>query len=299
MQSKPRKGPPFGRVLVKNLWRITKNVLVRISRHNLTLIAAGIAFYAMTAIFPMIAALVSIYGLFADPTKIEQQVAGLYGLLPAASLELLTDALHSFATKSQATLNTALIISVGVALWSARAGVLSLMTGLNVCNETIENRHLVVQQLVALALTLGTVLFAMVALTAVALMPAVIDILPVPDAHRSALGYGRWPLLAVMICFALAVLYRFGPDRQRPKWKWITWGAVIATLLWIIGSIGFSFYVSRFSSFDATYGSLAAPVVLLLWFWVSASVVLLGAEIDAELEHGGGLTVRPRPEGAP
>jgi membrane protein len=290
---------PPEQVRGETIWQIAKNVFVRISRDNLTLIAAGIAFYAMTAIFPAIAAFVSIYGLFADPTSVQQQVAGFSGLLPAASLKLLTDALQNFAGKNHSTLNIALIISVCVALWSAKAAVSSLMTGLNVCNETIEKRNLFVTQAVALALTLGGVLFAMVALTAVALLPAIIDFLPLPEATKTALGLGRWPLLAVLIAFALAVLYRFGPDREHPKWKWITWGAAIATLLWIVGSVAFSFYVSRFSSYDATYGSLAAPVVLLLWFWVSASVVLLGAEIDAELEHDDGVTARPLPEGAP
>jgi len=287
------------RVRPETLWQIAKNVFVRISRDNLTLIAAGIAFYAMTAIFPAIAAFVSIYGLFADPTSVQQQVAGFTSLLPAASLKLLTDALQNFASKNHSTLNIALIISVCVALWSAKAAVSSLMTGLNVCNETIEKRNLFVTQAVALALTLGGVLFAMVALGAVALLPAIIDFLPLPDATKTALGFGRWPLLAVLISFALAVLYRYGPNRDHPKWKWITWGAAIATLLWIAGSIAFSYYVSRFSSYDATYGSLAAPVVLLLWFWVSASVVLLGAEIDAELEHDDGVTARPLPDGAP
>ncbi len=288
-----------GEVRSETLFQIAVNIVLRISRDSLMLVAAGVAFYGMTAIFPAIAAFVSIYGLFGDPSTVQAQIAGYAGLLPDASLNLLTDALQSFATKSSSTLSVALLIAIAVALWSAKAGVSALMSGLNIANETIEKRNVFVQQATSLALTLGAILFAGVALPAIALLPAVIDYLPLDPAAKSALGLGRWPLLALMICFALAVLYRFGPYRERAKWRWITLGSVIATLLWLLGSWLFSFYVSRFGSYDKTYGSLAAPVVLLLWFWLSALVVLLGAEIDAEMEHADGKAARPLPVGAP
>ena len=281
------------------LVQIAKNVVVRIGRDNLTLVTAGVAFYAMTAIFPAIAAFVSIYGLFADPTSIQEQVASFSSLLPANSLKLLTDALQNFASKSTSALNVALLVSIVLALWSARAGISSLMTGLNIANEQEERRGFITQQVVALALTLGAVVFAMVALTAIAVFPAAIGLLPVSDGLKTVLGLGRWPLLAVLVCFALAVVYRFGPYKEHPKWKWITWGAAIATLLWIIGSAAFSFYVSNFGSYDATYGSLAAPVVLLLWLWISGLIVLIGAEIDAELEYADAKAARPQPDSAP
>jgi len=281
------------------LLEIGKNVIARVSKDNLTLVAAGVAFYAMTAIFPAIAAFVSIFGLFADPNSVQQEIAGFSGLLPANSMKLLTDALQSFSSKSTSSLNVALLVSLAVTIWSTKAGVTSLITGLNIANETTEKRSLIIQQLVALALTIGAVLFAVVAFAAVALLPIIIDIFPLPDAVKTTLGLGRWPLLAAMIGFGLAVVYRFGPSRDLPKWRWITWGATIATGLWIAGSVAFSFYVSRFGSYDATYGSLAAPVILLLWFWISALVVLVGAEIDAELEHGDALSARPLPHSAP
>ena len=179
------------------LIQIAKNVFVRIGKDNLSLVAAGVAFYAMTAIFPAIAAFVSIYGLFADPAKVQDQVASLSSLLPAASLKLLTDALQSYASKSHSTLNFALLVAVALALWSAKAGVSALMTGLNIANEQEEKRSFIVQQVVALALTLGAIVFAMIALAALALLPALIGFLPLPDAMKTALDLGRWPLLAI------------------------------------------------------------------------------------------------------
>jgi membrane protein len=273
--------------------------VLRVGRDNLALVAAGVAFYGMTAIFPAIAAFVSIYGLFADPRAIEGQLASYSNLLPANSLKLLTDALQNFSAKSQSTLNVALLVSVALALWSAKAGVTSLITGLNIANEAVEKRSFIVQQILAVALTIGAAFLAIVALAAVALIPAVLDFLPLADGAKSALGMGRWPVLAVMVCVGIAIVYRVGPCRDASEWKWITWGAAIATVFWLVGSAVFSFYVSHFGSYDATYGSLAAPVVLLLWLWLSALVVLVGAEIDAELEYGGGARARPPPNAAP
>jgi membrane protein len=295
----PIDHPQSEEVNVETLFQIAKNVVFRIGRDNLMLVAAGVAFYAMTAIFPAIATFVSIYGLFANPDAVQEQIVGFSSLLPATSFKLLTDALQNFASKSSSTLNIALLVSLFLALWSAKAGVSSLMTGLNIANETTEKRSFIVQQAVALALTLGAILFAMVAIGAIALLPAIIDFLPLSDGAKTGLGLGRWPLLTLLVCFGLAVMYRFGPCRERAKWKWITWGAAIATVLWLVGSGAFSFYVSRFGSYDATYGSLAAPVILLLWFWLSALVALLGAEIDAEMEHDDGKRARPLPDGAP
>ena len=297
----PERGDPTESDSVKaeTLLTIARNVVLRVGRDNLMLVAAGVAFYAMTAIFPATAAFVSIYGLFADPKAVPAEVAQFAGLLPPTALNILTGALQSFAKKSNSTLNTALVVSVVFALWSAKAGVSALITGLNIANETTEKRGFIVLQALALSLTFGLIVFAMISLSAIALVPAIAPFLGVSEGTATLLAIGRWPLLAILVCLGLAAIYRFGPYRTRAKWRWITWGAAIATALWLAGSGIFSLYVSRFASYDATYGSLAAPVVLLLWFWLSALVVLLGAEIDAELEHGDAKKVRPLPEGAP
>jgi membrane protein len=291
--------PPAGDKSAAALIELAKKIFIRINNDNLMLVAAGVAFYAMTAIFPAIAAFVSIYGLFSDPIQVRDEVAGLSGLLPAASLKLLTDALQTYASKSRSSLNFALLASVAVALWSVRAGVTSLMTGLNIANEQTEKRSFVTQQIVAFALTFAAMAFAVVALAAVALVPAAIALFSLPESLATALDLGRWPVLAALLSTALAVTYRFGPYKEHPKWRWISWGAAIATVLWLISSALFSFYVSHFGSYDATYGSLAAPVVLLLWFWITALIILIGAVIDAELEHSDGAELALAPQRNP
>jgi membrane protein len=295
----PSTMPTSDEIRPETLLQIIYNVIMRVGRDNLMLVAAGVAFYAMTAIFPAIAAFVSIYGLFADPATVPSQVAQLAGLFPGEALKLVTDALQSFSNKSQSTLSFALLLSVALAIWSAKAGISSLMTGLNITNETIERRGYFVQQLTALALTFGAIIFAAFALGAIALLPALASFLPLTESAKSALALGRWPILVILICFALAILYRFGPYRERAKWRWITLGSATATMLLFAASLGFSLYVSRFGTYDKTYGSLAAPVVLLMWFWLSGLVVLLGSEIDAEMEHADGKAARSLPDGAP
>jgi membrane protein len=154
-----------------------------------------------------------------EPNSVQQQIAGFSGLLPPNSLKLLTDALQSFASKSTSSLNVALVVSVALAIWSAKAGVTALISGLNIANETDEKRGFITQQLIALSLTVGAVFFAMVAFAAVALLPIVIAVFPLPDSVKTTLGLGRWPLLAVMVSFGLAVIYRFGASREHPKWR--------------------------------------------------------------------------------
>jgi membrane protein len=237
------------------VFAICKKVALRVEQDNLSLVAAGVAFYAMMAIFPAIAAFVSVYGLFADPRAIEQQMASYSNLLPPNSLKLLTGALENFSGNNHSTLNVALVISVCVALWSARAAVTSLMTGLNIVNETTEQRSFIFQQVVALAMTVGAACLAIVALAVVALIPALLEFLPLTDGSQNLFALARWPVLTILVCFGLAVIYRLGPSTPHSKWKWITWGAAMATGLWLAASALFSFYASHFGSYDATYRS--------------------------------------------
>lgn len=270
-------------------------VVQRISRDNLTLVAAGVAFYAMLAIFPAIAAFISIYGLFADPASVQAQLNNLGTFLPTEVLTLLEGAVTSFASKGRTQLNMAALIGFVLALWSAKSGMSSLITGLNIANDAEEKRGYVMQEITAISLTLFGVILAILALGAVAVVPAVTKLFALEGPVRLALEWGRWPILAIVIELAFAVIYRFGPCKARPKWRWITMGATVATLFWLLGSAAFSFYVSHFGGYDKTYGSLAAVVILLLWLWVTALVILIGAEIDAELTATQGQGARPVP----
>ena len=280
-------------------WGAIKRILLRLSSDNITLVAAGVAFYAMLAIFPALAALISICGLFMDASRIRDQIAAFATILPQEAMELLVNALQSFAMNGSDKLNTAFLIGLGIAIWSAKAGMSSLMTGLNIVNREPERRSLVVSELTALVLTLAAILFAIFALSAIAGLPIALNVLPLTEEVRTWLSLGRWPLLAIMVSLGIAVLYRFGPSKDQAEWRWMTWGAAIATALWIAGSLGLSYYVSNFGSYDATYGSLAAVVILLLWFWVGALVVLLGAEVDAELQGQRDTVTHEKAENVP
>jgi len=267
-------------------WKdILRRLKGQIDEDNLYLIAAGMAFYLFLAIFPAIAALVSILGLAMEPADVERFVAAAAGLLPPDALKIIQDQVHEMATTSNRALGLSLAVSVGLAFWSATAGMKALMTALNIAYEEREARGFVRYYAMALVLTLGGIVFVVVALALVAALPVVLERLAMPSFLAAALGLVRWLILAGAFLAALAVLYRFAPSREQPQWRWVSWGAVVATLLWLAGSALFSLYVSNFGDYNATYGALAAIVILMTWFYLTAFVILLGAELNAEMEH--------------
>lgn len=265
----------------RRAWTLVNRVITRMGNDNLTLVAAGVAFYLMFSIFPALGALVSIYGLFGDTHLVQSQVQQLTVLLPGETAKLLNDALTSFLAKPNTKLNIGLLISLGVAIWAARAGTSSMMSGLNVALERPERRSLVAQYAISIALTFGALVFAMVVLTVVAVIPIVLNVLPLDAQMQAWLAYSRWPILFAFVVLALDVIYRFGPSLERPRWHALSVGTVFAAALWVVGSFAFSLYVTRFGSYDTTYGSLGAVIVLLLWFWISALIILMGATVDS------------------
>ncbi len=275
---KPTEHPP-------GFMGIARSVFDRFGNDNISLVAAGVAFYVMLSIFPALAAMVSLYALVGNPDDVAARIQDYSYLLPPEAMKLITDGLHNFAKTAGSTLTWALVTSVLLALWSARAGVSSVMTGLNIAYEEVETRSFIVQTLIALGLTIGGVFFAVVVIFAVAIIPIILNILPFGPFFATVLNFARWPILAVLVVLGFAVIYRYGPSRKDASWRWITWGSGIATLLWLAGSILFSIYVGKFGSYEATYGALGAVVILLLWLWVSALVLLIGAEIDGELDQ--------------
>ncbi|WP_119678257.1 YihY/virulence factor BrkB family protein [Indioceanicola profundi] len=267
-------------------WKdILKRTWSEQSKDNVSIVAAGVAFLTLLALFPAMSAIVSIYGLVSDPQHIEQQVQSMQGVLPQQALDVLQSQLHSLASQAGGALSVGLIVSLLIALWSAAGGVRSLMTALNIVYDEQETRGMIAFYGTALALTLGLILLLFVIIAVVVIVPAILGFIGLGQAAEWLVRILRWPILAVAVALALAVLYRYGPSRARPKWRWVTWGAAIATGLWLLGSIAFSIYITNFADYNATYGSLGAGIVLLLWLYLGAYAVLLGAEIDAEIEH--------------
>jgi membrane protein len=265
-------------------WTILTNFWARLDRDHVSIMAAGIAFYALLSIFPGMSALISIYGLVADPATIETQLNSLSGVLPQEALKLLSDQLHTLVAAPRDKLGLGLLVSLLIALWSATSGTGSLMQALTVAYEERENRGILSFYGRAIVLTIGVGVFALLSLFLIAGIPAVIGSLPLSELWRDRISLIRWPLLAILAVAALGVLYRYGPARRNPCWHCLSGGTMAAAVLWLVGSAGFSFYVARFSSYDKTYGSLGAVVILLMWFYVTAYIILAGAELNAEIE---------------
>jgi len=245
------------------------------------MMSAGVAFYALLSIFPALSALISIYGLFADRSDVQREVDLFAGILPAEALTLLSDQMNSLVHAPPARLGLGLVVSLSVALWSAMSGTTGLMQALTVASDETEDRGSFAFYLTAAALTAGFVLFGVFSLFVVAVIPAVLNCLALPDLWRDSVSLIRWPILAGRGVVGLSIIYRFAPSRSVKRG--ISAGAIAATLLWIIGSLGFSLYVARIGSYDRTYGSLGAVIILLMWFYLTAYIILAGAELDDEI----------------
>jgi membrane protein len=254
-------------------------------RDNLSALAAAAAFYVLLSIFPTLTALVSLYGLVADPVMAERQVAAMQGVLPPEALKLVAVWLQALVQGPTERFGIGLLISVVLASWSVWSATVMLMNAINTCYGDEERRGFVRFNLEALALGTGLVLLGVAALTLLAAVPVLLDSLPAPGAWHAMISLLRWPILAGLVIVALAIVYRYGRARALRKWQWFSWGATIATVLWLISSVAFSFYVSAVGSYDKTYGSLGAVIVLLLWFYMTAYVILIGAELNAEVER--------------
>ncbi|MBM0127222.1 YihY/virulence factor BrkB family protein [Pimelobacter simplex] len=266
-------------------WQITKRAWRESKTDQVPLMAAGVAFYSFLALFPAMIACVLLYGLVRDPQDVERQVRDLTRALPADAKALLTDQLEAIASTPQQSLGLGLIVSLVLALWSASGGVGNIMTAINVAYDEEETRGFVKRKLLSLGLTLGAIAFVVVALALVAAAPPVLDDLIGSGPQRWLLEGLRWLGLVAVMTVMLALLYRLAPDRDDPRLSWVSVGASVATVIWVVASLGFSFYVNSFGSYNKTYGAMAGVVVLLLWLWITMFVVLLGAEVNAEAEQ--------------
>lgn len=248
-------------------------------------VAAGVTFYALLAIFPAIAALISIYGIFADPAEMSKQLANLSGVLPGGAMDVMGDQMKRLAAQKPSALGIGFVVGLGVALWSASSGIKALLDALNVAYEEKEKRGFIRLSAEALLFTVGAIGFALVAVGAVVVLPILFGYVGLGSLAATLMNILRWPALFVIMALALAVLFRFGPSRAKARWRWVSWGSALGALLWIAVSLLFSWYVANFGSYNKTYGSLGAVIGFMTWMWLSTTVVLLGAELNCELER--------------
>lgn len=264
------------------LWRVKNNI----SRDYIPVLAAGIAFYGLLATFPIIVAIISTWAIIFDPRQMADQISLISQLLPQAAADLIIQQADKTTENIDDTgISLAAIGALLLAIYSASRGMYWLMQGLNIIYDEQESRGLIKKAVITLLLTIGAITMTIIALGVIAVIPVIIKVLPLDDTIAMLIRFMRWPLLMVIVMLAVAVIYRYAPDRDEPRWHWISIGSIVAVLLWLLGSVGFSVYVSNFTDFNQIYGSLGAVVILLLWFWLSAFIILVGAELNSEMEH--------------
>lgn len=267
-------------------WKdILKRTVASIKDDHVQMMAAGLAFYTMLAIFPALVALISIYGLVSDPTQVQDQIETVTSNLPEETSALIESQLTGIVESSTTALGWATVIAIVGALWTASSGMQQGVKAINRAYDEEETRGFLRLRGLALGLTFTYMVIAIVSTGLILAVPPLLDRLDLGQAAEVLLSIAQFVLLAVVFMAGLAILYRYAPDRAEPRWKWISAGAVVATIVWIIASIGFSLFVSQFGNYQETYGALAGVIILLLWFFISAFVVLMGAELNAETEH--------------
>jgi membrane protein len=275
--------------IVKRAWKEAKV-------DNISLVAAGVAYYAFLALFPTLIAAVLLYGLVASPQDVQRQVDEIGAALPSEAQALLSEQMQTIAATNSGALGIGLAIALLGALWSASGGVNGMITAINIAYDETETRGFVKLRGLSIALTLGAILFFIVAVVLIAVVPVVADVIGLGAFGRLLAEVLRWGLLIAAVLVALAILYRMAPDRDAPQFKWVSIGSIVATAIWIVASLAFSLYVDNFGNYAKTYGSLAGVVVLLLWLYVTSFIILLGAEINAEAEQ---QTIKDTTRGEP
>ena len=263
------------------LWRTYE----RSNDDRLLATAAGVVFFGLLAVFPAVTALVSSYGLFANPSTIGANLQSLALMLPDGSFQIVQDQIVRVLDKGSTALGGAFLFGLALAVWSANAGVKAVIDALNVVYEEQEKRSFFGLNLLSLAFTIGGIGALLLMVSAVVAFPLALDHLGLPPDSRLIINLARWPLLFMVLLAALGTLYRFGPSRQPARWQWLGIGTLAAALLWIAGSAALSWYLSNFGNYNATYGSLGAAIGLMMWMWMSAIIVLFGAELNSEIEH--------------
>jgi membrane protein len=263
---------------------ISKRVIAEMKEDNIAVVAAGCAFYAWIALIPALIALITIYGLVASPQQVTDQITRLTESLSRTTADVIRQPIESATSSANRSLSIGLIVSLLGVLWSASGGMDGIIKGINIAYDE-EPQSFPKRRGLAILLTFGAIVFVVIAVGLIAVVPPVLEQLPLGEAARVGGQIASYVLLALLWMFGLAVLYKIAPHRENPKLRWVTWGAVIATILWLIGSAGFSYYVTNFGNYNKTYGALGGVIILNLWLFLTNFAVLLGAEINSEMEH--------------
>ncbi|SDB57839.1 YihY/virulence factor BrkB family protein [Belnapia rosea] len=274
-----------GQIPARGWWDILKRTATQVSEDRVLTEAAGITFYTLLALFPAIGAMIAIYGFFAEPATISQHLEAVSIIVPQGGMQIIDEQVRRIVSKGDTSLGIGALIGLATSLWSANQAMKALVDALNVVYDEHERRGFLVRTAVTLAFTLGGILFILLAMTGVVVLPLALQFLGIGGPVGTLVGLGRWPVLLGAIGVFLAFLYRYGPSRDRAKWRWVSWGSAVAAFGFVAFSVGFSYYVSNFGNYNETYGSLGAVVGFMTWTWLSATVVLVGAELDAEMEH--------------
>ena len=262
---------------------VAKSVVGRLREHNMPMIAGSLSYYAFLAVFPAAIAAISIYGLILDPADLAVQIDAITEALPDDAASLISNELTEIVESSKSGLGLAAVLSIVGALWSASAGTKALITGIDIAYETPENRPFIVLRGMALGITIGLILFVATAAFTVTFLPELLDATGA-DRLIPLVEYGRWPIIFVAVIGGLGLLYKIAPNRPAAKSPWISVGALVVAVLWLLATVGFSLYTDQAPSLGAAYGTLSSVIVLMLWFFISGLIVLVGAELNAELE---------------
>ncbi|WP_371274251.1 YihY/virulence factor BrkB family protein [Ensifer sp. OV372] len=277
--STPEEIPPKG--IRDVFWRVVSEMF----EERVFLIAAGVSFYLLLALFPALAALVSFYGFIADPIDIGTHMSVLDDLLPPGSYALISDQLKSLTSQKTTTLSFGFVTGLFISLWSSGNGISALFDAMNVAYGETEKRTFVTRTLLCLAFTFAGLLFAVVLIVAIGVIPALLAYLWLDRWTEILTRTVRWPMILFLVAIGTASIYRYGPSRERAKLRWLNWGVIFSTFMWLAASWLFSFYLQNFANYNATYGALGALVGFMMWVWISTVILIIGALINAELEH--------------
>lgn len=262
-------------------WRVVKAIVA----DRVTLIAAGVTYFMLLSLFPALGALVALYGFVADPSAIMSHISFLAGVFPPGSFDLILDQLTSLTQQATSTRSLAFFGGLLVAIWSANSGMKALFDAMNVAYQEDEKRSLVRLNLLSLGFTFCALVVAIIMIAAIGVLPAVLKYLWLDDWQELLARLARWPFIILVFGCGISMIYRYGPSREEAKIKWLSWGVVFSTVLWLVASVLFSFYLENFANYNATYGTLGALIGLMVWVWISVVILIVGAEINAELEH--------------